>query len=131
MEREVITSCEGLYQFLGMVGRCYAIQPAYAQLVREHPRGNWVDYQTFPLFECMLDGNRWAPYDRPKQEQLRKALQSCETHTSTLLQYGPGTMPMVVYCVTLVKRTDGSVVGSQVTQHSGTTRKSVLWPWGG
>ena len=79
-----------------------------------------MDHQTFPLFECMVDGNRWEPYGKTKQEQLREVLQRCETHTTTVLQYGP----RIFYYVMLVKRPDGSVVGSQVNVlHTGTSRQ--------
>ena len=128
MEREVMNACAGLCQFLGLAGRCNAVQPAYAQRVMEEQQSGWVDHQTFPLFECMVDGNRWEPYGRDKQKQLRNALQSCERHTTTLLQYGT----CMFYYVMLVKRTDGSVVGSQVSVHSGTSRqiRVLLGPGG-
>ena len=64
----------------------------------QEQQSRWVDYSTFPLFECQVDGNRWEPYGKAKQEQLREALQRCVTHTTTVLQYGP----CFVYYVMLI-----------------------------
>ena len=75
-------ACAGLYQFLGMAGRCNAVQPAYAQHVKEEQQGRWVDHHNIPIFRVRwwtgTDGNHMA---RTKQEQLREALQTlCDTH---------------------------------------------------
>ena len=41
----------------------------------EEQQSRWVDYRKFPFFECEVDGNRWEPYGKDKQEQLQEVLQ--------------------------------------------------------
>ena len=127
MERVVLDACDGLYKFFGLVARCHAEQPAYADLLVQKPRGTWAGCKTFPIFEVMMDGNRWAPYCKDKQEQLRQVLQECVTVRSTELQYGPMYKPCWFYYVMLIKCADGSVVGTQVNAHSGKNRKIRVW----
>ena len=74
-----------------------------------------------------MDGNRWEPSCKDKQEQLRQVLQKCVTLTSTVLQYGPMYKPCWFYYVMLIKCADGSVVGTQVNAHSGTFRQIRVW----